>query len=183
MRSELIKEIWKPIPHYGGLYEVSSFGCVKSLNYNKTGKIRLLTPKKENNGYLRLCLFNHGVRRYFSVHRLVYEAFNGSIPEGMEVNHINEIKTDNSVWNLNLMTRKENANYGSAIKRCHIKEINHPNESRPVYQYTLDGVLVRVWPSIREAERNGFNQGGIWYCCHGKYKQYKGFLWSYTPLN
>lgn len=194
MKSELVKEVWKPVPGCE-VYEVSSFGRGRSLNYNHTGKIKLLSPKKECNGYMRLCLFKHGVRKYYSVHRLVYEAFIGPIPDGMQVNHINEIKTDNFVFvnpdgsvdlkksNLNLMTPKENMNWGSCQERAHIKQINHPNMSKPVYQYTLDGVLVRVWPSIKEAQRNGFNQGGIWSCCHGKCKQYKGFLWSYTPLN
>lgn len=184
MKSELIKEVWKPVLGYEGLYEVSNFGRVRSLNFNHTGKPKTLSPKKEKNGYLRLCLFKHGKRKYLNIHRLVYEAFNDQIPEGMQVNHINEIKTDNSVWNLNIMTPKENQNYGHCIKKRVEKQRNHPNESKQLYQYTYpDLKFVAVWPSIKEAVRNGFNEGGIWYCCHGKYKQHKGFLWSHTPIN
>lgn len=56
------------------------------------------------------------------------------------------------------------------------------NPPKTVYQYTLDGELVKVWPSVAECRRNGFNQGNISMCCNGKKKTYKGFKWSYTPL-
>jgi len=113
MRSELIKEEWRPIPGYFGLYDASNFGRIRSLKF---GKVKILKPfgKKD---YLRIELNKDGKRKRYSVHRLVYEAFNGEIPEGMQVNHINEIKTDNSLWNLNLMTPKENSNYGTGIQR------------------------------------------------------------------
>ena len=113
MKSTLIYEEWKPIPGYFELYDASNFGRIRSLKF---GKVKILKPfgKKD---YLRIELNKDGKRKRYSVHRLVWEAFNGEIPKDMQVNHINEIKTDNSLWNLNLMTPKENTNYGTGIQR------------------------------------------------------------------
>ena len=53
---------------------------------------------------------------------------------------------------------------------------------KPVYQYTLDGELVKVWESTAECGRNGFNQPTITECCNGKREIYKDHIWSYVPL-
>lgn len=64
-------------------------------------------------------------------------------------------------------------------------------QSKQVYQYTLDGELVKVWKSTRECDINGYNQSGVAVCCRGgrinkgkweKCKTYKGYKWSYKPL-
>lgn len=176
MKAELISEVWKPVPNYEGLYDASNFGRVRSLYKNK-----ILSISRNKNGYCAIILYKRGKLKRFLIHRLVYETFVGSIPDGYEVNHINEIKTDNSVWNLNLMTHKQNANFGTRNKRMSSSKINGSG-SKPVYQYTLDGVLVRVWPSVNEAGRNGFCVSSIVRCCQGKLMQHKGFLWSYVLL-
>lgn len=171
MRSTLIQEEWRPIKNYE-IYQASNFGRIRSL---KDGKVKILKPIKSKNDYLRVCLCKNGIVKTFYVHRLVWEAFNGKIPEGMEINHINEDKTDNRYpENLNLMTHKENMRYRTGIKRRAEKH------SKVVLQLTYpEGKFIKEWPSMAEAERNGFNQGGIWRCCHGKCKQYKGFMWGY----
>ena len=87
-----MEEIWKPVLDYIGLYEVSNLGRVRSLKF---GKVRILKPCKKKNGYLYIRLSKNGITKNFYVHRLVYEAFHGTIPDDMQVNHINEIKTDN----------------------------------------------------------------------------------------
>ena len=178
MKSALIQEEWRPVVGYAGLYDASNFGRVRSLGHwtknwrsNCFKKGRILKPGKKEDGYLYVILCKDGKIKYFSVHRLVYETFNGTIPDGMEVNHINEIKTDNSVWNLNLMTRKENINYGNRNQK--VKE----KLSQAVLQLTLDDELIKEWPSIAEAGRNGFSQGDVYRCCIGKLKTHKGFKW------
>lgn len=168
MKSELIYEEWRPVKGYEKFYEVSSFGRVRSLKY---GKVRILKPAKNHKGYLQVHLLKDGKQKNFYVHRLVLEAFNGTIPEGMQVNHINEIKTDNSLWNLNLMTPKENINYGIGVKRRATKE------SQSVLQLTLNEVLVKEWPSMNEIRRNGFDVRNVSACCNCNGKTYKGFLW------
>lgn len=168
MRSELIKEEWRPVPEYIGLYGVSNFGRVRSLKY---GKVRILKLGKEKDGYLLVVLCKNGKNKMFRVHRLVYEAFNGTIPERLQVNHINEIKTDNSVWNLNLMSRKENINYGNRNQK--VKE----KLSQAVLQLTLEDDLVKEWASSQETGRHGFDQAHVNECCDGKRKTHKGFKW------
>ena len=85
-------EIWKKIEGYEN-YEVSNLGNVKSLNYNHTGKEQILKAGKTKQGYLYVILHKNGKRKKYLIHRLVYETFNGPIPEGMQCNHISEVKT------------------------------------------------------------------------------------------
>ena len=168
MRSTLIQEECRPVSEYIGFYDASNYGRIRSMWY---GKVRIMKPVKNSKGYLYVGLRKDGKMKKFYVHRIVYEAFNGEIPEGMQVNHINEIKTDNSLWNLNLMSCKENINYGNR-NRIVSKKL-----SDPVLQLTPNGQLVKEWPSIAEAGRNGFVQRHIIDCCNGKHKSYKGFKW------
>lgn len=62
------------------------------------------------------------------------------------------------------------------------KQFNREDLSKQVYQYTLDGELVKVWPSTMECNRNGYGQGNVSACCRGKLKKYKGYRWSYSPI-
>lgn len=101
----------KPIPEYPEYYATIS-GKIWSSKRNK-----FLKPYKDRDGYLNVTISNDYKTSNFRVHRLVYAAFNGVIPEGLHVNHINEVKTDNRLDNLNLMTAKENCNYGNRTAR------------------------------------------------------------------
>ena len=98
------KEVWKSIPNYEELYEVSSLGNLLSLRNNK-----LLHPSKEH-GYLKTSLRKDGKQRNFAIHQLVAMAFLGHIPcrHKLIVDHINENKLDNRVENLQIITNKEN---------------------------------------------------------------------------
>ena len=171
----IMNEIWKPIVGYEGLYEVSNLGNVRSLNYNGTGKIKILSCIIHNDGYYIVNLHKDGKQKTYKIHRLVAQAFIPNPDNKPEVNHINEDKTDNRACNLNWMTSKENINWGTGIKRrCQEKEI-------PVKQMNLDGTLVTIWPSATEAGKNGYKKTSISACCRGeKYrKTYKGYKWAY----
>lgn len=163
-------------------YEVSNYGRVRSLNYLRTGKTRILSPFKTGGGYLQVGLWKDGKGKLYKVHRLVWEAFNGPIPEGMQVNHINEDKTDNRLENLNLMTPKENLNWGTRNERAG-KSIAK-SRSKMVEQYTLSGVYLCTWPSTISVERElghlGFRTSHISECCNGKHKSHKGYIWKYA---
>lgn len=170
-------EIWKDIKGFEGLYQVSNLGRVKSLErIDALGhrlKEKILKPKLTR-GYYEVGLFKNSIRKMYLVHRLVWEAFNGQIPEGLQVNHINEVKTDNRLSNLNLMTAKENANWGSRNERI------SKNCSKPVLQFTLDNILVKEFLSTIQIERElGFSCGNIVNCCKGKLKQAYGYIWKY----
>lgn len=120
------KEIWKPIKGYEGMYEVSNLGRVKSLSrLSRQGReygIHKLKGRILKDyiavGYHQIRLFKEGKGKHFLVHRLVYEAFKGEIPEGFEVNHLDECKDNNSINNLNLLTHIENNKWGTRIERA-----------------------------------------------------------------
>lgn len=65
------------------------------------------------------------------------------------------------------------------------KKLSEAHKGKPslkrkkVYQYTIDGELVKIWNSVNECGRNGYSQGCISQCCNGIKKQYKDFIWSY----
>lgn len=111
-----MEEIWKPVVGYEGLYEVSNLGRVKSLerDYMSGGILRhrhhdrILSNIKNSNGYVKVQLYNNGVCKQLSVHRLVAGAFIPN-PEGKEyVNHLNGKKDDNRAKNLEWCTPIEN---------------------------------------------------------------------------
>ena len=109
-------EIWKDIEGYEGFYQVSNYGRVKSLNYNRTGKAKEL-KQSINLGYKYVILYKDNKRKKFLVHRLVAQAFVPNPNEYLEVNHIDENKANNCVWNLEWCTRLYNNNYGTINER------------------------------------------------------------------
>lgn len=178
-----INEVWKPIPGYVGLYEVSNFGRVRSLtrvvyqqNHFHEYKGRILVPCVAGGGYLKVTLYKDNKAKQLFIHRLVAEAF---IPNPLnlpQVNHKDEDKTNNCVWNLEWCDGKYNVNYGTCIERANKKR------GIPVYQYTLDGVFVKRWDSATDAANFlHVSVTAICNCCKGKcrLKTIKGFIWKY----
>lgn len=100
-------EIWKSIKGFEN-YEVSNLGNIKNTNFKRTGKEQLIKPTKNSSGYLLLSLFKDSKRNRFTVHRLVIDAFVLNIDNKKCVNHINGIKTDNRLENLEWNTHSEN---------------------------------------------------------------------------
>ena len=172
-------EIWKDIIGYEGLYQVSNLGNVKSLNYRRTGKEQILKAGKNKQGYLLVALSKNGNMKKYLIHRLVYETFKGQIPEGMQCNHLSEVKTENNLENLNLMTPKENSNFGTRNER-NAKANRNGKKSKVVIQYDLNGNVIREWSSTREVHRQtGYSQGNISACCRMERKTAYGFRWCY----
>lgn len=171
---ENTKEVWEDIPGYEGYYQVSNLGRVKSLNYNHTKKEKILSPIKRF-GYCLVNLWQNREQHRFFVHRLVWEAFNGPIPYGFEVNHINEIKDDNRLENLNLLTHKDNLNWGTAVKRL------ADAHKKQVMQLSNNGQVLQLFSSIKEAAlATGAPENGISSCCKGKIKTSGGYKWKYA---
>lgn len=65
--------------------------------------------------------------------------------------------------------------------RCNVR-LYGEDISKQVFQHTKDGKLIKVWPSVSECGKNGYNQGRVSDCCNGKQKTHKGYKWSYEPL-
>lgn len=184
-------EIWKDIKGYEGRYQVSNYGNVKSLNHNRTVKEQLLKQNIDKHSYHKIHLWLYGKPKWFLIHRLVAEAFIPN-PDNLPcINHKDENKHNNHVDNLEWCTYEYNNEYGTRVKRIRETQLNDPNKSMKVYQYTLDGKFVKEWESTKECGRNGFNQCNVVSCCRGGrfYKgkwinitQHKGYRWSYEKI-
>ena len=112
-----IKEVWKDIRGYEGLYQVSNLGRVKSLNYKRTGKERILKITKDRNGYYLVNLRKNNKTKMFKVHYLVADNFIPNPYNKPEIDHINTNPSDNRVENLRWATREENCN--NELTRTH----------------------------------------------------------------
>ena len=167
-------EIWKDIEGYEGLYQVSDKGRVKSL---KRGNDKIMSLRRDKDGYLLVNLWNNHERKTFKVHRLVCQAYITNSHNLPQVNHKDENKDNNCVENLEWCDSKYNNNYGTHNQRSADKQ------SKPVLQYTLDGKLVDKWKSGHDVERNlGYNQCNISSCCNEKRKSAYGFVWRYKQI-
>ena len=146
-----MKEIWKSIQGYEGLYEVSNFGNVRSLdrvirskhNEKKQKKGRILTPfYEEKKGYYQVSLSKDGKQKKQRIHRLVAVAFLENPFNYTDVNHKDEDKTNNNVDNLEWCTRKYNNNYGTKPERIRKAMIGNTNGRK-------------VWFAKRKEVENG----------------------------
>ena len=168
-------EQWKAIDGYEGIYEVSDLGRIKSLNYKRTRKEKILKPRKHTCGYLMVSLYKDGKVEQPKIHRLVAEAFIPN-PNNLDtVNHKDEVKTNNTVTNLEWMSIKDNNNYGTHNKRV------GESLSKQVQMFDKStGELLATFPSTIEAWRvTGIHKSNISKCCLGKQKSAGGYIWKY----
>lgn len=114
-----MEEIWKYIPGFDNAYQVSNLGRVKSMNYNHTGKEKLRKLDLKKTGYQQVELFKNRKPKVCLVHRLVAITFIPNPENKKEVNHINGIKDDNRVENLEWVTPSENVrhSYNTGFKK------------------------------------------------------------------
>lgn len=187
IKANKMKELWKDIEGYKGIYQVSNKGRVRSikrivntLKSYKTKEEKILKQSISNN-YFQVGL--QGKR--FSVHRLVAQAFIDNPYRKPQVNHKNENKLDNNVENLEWCTAKENVNYGTCIERRAKKQretkcqINNKATSKKIRCLETG----KVFESINDAGRiMGLDNSSISKVCKGKIKQTKGFTFRYEQL-
>lgn len=165
------KEIWKDIPNYEGLYQASNLGRIKSIFRYK----KMLKFYTDKDGYLRVRLYKNGKSVYKGVHKWIAETFISNPNNYVEVNHKNEIKTDNNVENLQWCNNLYNINYGTGKERSALKR------SKKVLQYDLEGNFIKEYISLSEASRqNNINVSNICNVCNGKRKQANGYIWKYA---
>ena len=135
---ELKNEKWKDIEGYDGMYQVSDLGRVRSKN---SGEWKVMSTSKNNSGYLMVQLSKDGKKKHFLVHRLVASAFIPNSDESKtQINHKNEIKSDNRVSNLEYCTAQYNLTYNDLHHKRNTKRRKLEKLYRPdlTYQQNID---------------------------------------------
>lgn len=181
--------IWKQISGYEGCYEVSNNGSVRGIDriVHRNTSPRFvrgveIKPRITNSGYCQVILRKNGKQKPFYVHRLVAEAFLGK-HDHLEVNHIDEDKTNNNLSNLEWVTRSENLRHNNGGQRRVLGRM------KPVIAY--DETTVTRYASVSEAARAlNVSPSNISRCCRHVKNQRKvhgievmfADEWSLAPL-
>ena len=184
-----MKEIWKDIPEYEGLYQVSNAGRVKSLKRTVTSNKgqafevdeKILKPvgRCRNKNYLAVHLCRNSKVWTASVHRLVASAFVPNPNSLPFINHKDENPRNNNIDNLEWCSPHYNNTYGGARERQRLGMINNKKISKPILQYEPTGKYVATYPSTMEAWR----QTGTHHIpevCNGKREMAGGYVWKYA---
>jgi hypothetical protein len=149
-------EVWKPVTALNSRYEASSLGRIRRAtpaNATKVGRVRKLF---EGGGYLRCSFFEDGKVFCLSAHRVVWEAFHGPIPEGLQLNHKNGQKFDNRLDNLELCTASENKLHSYRVLGA--KAVNTPRRGEANNKAKLKASDI---PRIRQLAAEGWTQKRI----------------------
>lgn len=160
-------EIWKEFEEN---YAISNLGNIKNIKTN-----RMLKLRPSHNGYLKTNISIKGKLKTVFPHRLVGQMFISN-PDNLPIlNHKDENKHNNCVYNLEWCDNKYNVNYGTSQERKAQKQ------RKMVYKYDLEGNFIEKYISTREAAKsvNG-NTGGISRVCNNQRKTYKGYIWKYN---
>ena len=168
-------EIYKTIEGYED-YEVSNLGNVRSLNYRKTNKEKVLKPILCR-GYEQVCLCKNKIKKMYKVHRLVAQAFIPNPNNLPQVNHKDENKANNMVW----VNDDGSIDYDkSNLEWCnHSQNIRH-SRGKTIIQYDSKGKILREWKNLATIEEQlNYNKSNICNVCKGIRKTAYGFIWKY----
>jgi hypothetical protein len=188
---DIVEEKWCDISGFEGAYQVSNMGRIKSLSRIVKAKRDIRFPdrimKQQQGGtckYLFVGLWLNGIHCTKTVHRLVADHFVPNPNNLPEVNHKKGIKFDNRASELEWSTHAENIKHSFRVlkRRPPIGKLGKLNTfcCKKTYQFSLDGKLIKEWPSAKEITRQlGFAASNINACCIGKIKSSRGFKWSY----
>lgn len=160
-----MKEIFKDIPSYEGLYQISNKGKIKTLKRERVKEGLKKTFINKNNNYTMVMLYKNGEGKNFYVHKLVAENFVSNSENKPIVDHIDRNKRNNKSYNLRWVTQKE----------------NHENMStnKSVIQFDLFGNEIARYNTTKQAtEATGCTH--ISEICRGKRKRYKNFTFKYA---
>lgn len=167
----LPNEKWKDIEGFKGFYQVSNLGRVKSLKYNNTDKPQIMAASNVY-GYRRIRLGGPGQGVSTGIHILVAKAFIPNPENKPYVNHKNGNKGDNRASNLEWVTRSENALHSYKVLG---RKSSGGCDKRKVQNIETG----KIYNSIAETSKDGFNRTSIIACCKGRYHTAGGYHWKY----
>lgn len=188
-----MEEIWKEIPGYEGKYQASNYGEIRSLNYMRTGTVKILKKVIDRYGYFQTVLCKNGIAKTLTVHRLIAMAFLSNPNKLPQVNHKDENRQNNFVWvnedgsvdpnksNLEWCDCLYNNNYGTANKK-RITNRTGKTAERQILQIKND-VVINEFKSITEAAIKALGDkkynSQISAVCRNKQKTAHGYKWQY----
>lgn len=191
--NDSMQEEWRDIRGYEGLYQVSNFGRVRSIDRTVQQKRKNTTIARNIKGkilktwksvdYLHVTLSDEGKIKAPFVHKLVADAFIDNPFKLPHVNHKDENKMNNYCGNLEWCTQKYNRNYGTGeerrVKAFMASVENHSRARKPVLQINKDGNVVNRYFSMNQVVKSGFSSSCVYQCCVGRRKTHKGYKWQY----
>lgn len=188
-------EIWAKHPVYTD-YEASNFGRIRTTNWYNSGKTKTITESKNRCGYLYFRLREaKGIFKPYLSHRFIWECWNGLISDGLTIDHIDTIRTNNQLPNIRLGSPRENSNNPLTLKALHKANIGkrHSEETKqkisqshnpqPIFQYDMNGSLIKEWKSSGEIRREtNMSCQNINSVCKGLRRQAYGYIWRYKKM-
>ncbi|MDP4117688.1 MAG: NUMOD4 domain-containing protein [Bacillota bacterium] len=197
-----MQETWKDVKGFGGRYQVSNYGRLRSLEMEvlcRNGKRRIVngsTLKERINhksGYVQYLLCMDGCKIYKYAHRLVAETFLANPENKPTINHKDENKRNNRIENLEWATYSENNTYNDGIKRRLIhtdikkrtEKIDYKakaeKQKKPIIQFDLCGNKIKKWDGAIDAARIlKIDKGALRQCLYGKTKTSGGYIWRFA---
>lgn len=199
-----MKEIWRDIVGYEGLYQVSNLGRVRSLDrkhemyqhkkkqlVERKIKGKIIRINKRVNGYLFVVLYKNGEGKSKNVHRLIAEAFIPNPNNLPQVNHKDGNKCNNTIENLEWCTASYNVKHAfdNGLKFVSEKQIEFMKKlgknsyrwrNKSVLQMSLNGKILKKWDSLTQASKETkINKANIGKCCKKERKTAGGYIWEY----
>lgn len=182
-----MQEIWKDIKGYEGLYQVSNFGRVKSLervvNFCEGNKAKtqyrtvaekIKNPSEKDNGYLQICLYKNNKGKHKYIHRLVAEAFIKNPNNYETVNHKNLNKKDNTVKNLEWCSYADNNDHArknlcfKSGKKLKIEAINIDTGESEI-----------ITDLLHWCKQNRHDRGSVYHVLSGRYSHHHRLNFRY----
>ena len=190
-----MQEIWKPVIGYEGLYEVSNFGNVKSLNYNRKKWLEKVLSPYNDRSYSSVVLSKNWIIKTLLTHRLVAVHFIPNPTNLPFVCHKDEKLINGFLYNWadNLFWWTQKDNMHDCMRKNRLSFIvNHPIKwrlwkenhlSKSVYQYSKELEFIKKWDCAMDIKRTiWLNQKNVSACCKWRMKTFWWFVWKHEPI-
>lgn len=173
------------IPGFEGLYKITRDGKIYGIKQKQWRKLQYNTD-----GYLQIGLYKHGKCYYYCVHRLVALTFIPNPNNLPIVNHINSIRDDNTVENLEWCTVQQNnrhalecgnRDYSSNEHLSNMSKKRWERDLKPVAMYTKYHEYIKTFKNAKQAsEETGIKRQYIVDVCNDEQKTTGGYIFKYT---